>query len=408
MKSRLSLLLLPGFFVLAGKIWAESDAEALYLDALKYSYGLGVAVDEAKTLELYQQAAELGDARALAWKARKMFQGEWGFAKEPEKAKTIFLSQEEALQKMADSGLPDAKRSLAVAWAILFPSERGKQAFEILKAIAREKSALNWGSLAWAYAHGVGVEKNPTQAFAWYRKSAEGGNLNSLAEVGFCYENGLGVVRDEKEAARCYRSAAEKNLSWAQSRLGSLYEQGFGVPKDGVEAAKWYRQASVQGDGAASLRLGLCYEKGVGVEKNLSKALEAYLKAAKAGEFWAAENVGRCYANGLGTEKNLGEARKWFEYCRATYGTNSAIPLEWSLEDYALSRITEDVGETSRDRSMAIIEGLIEASYVHLVEGDADQFQGLMLMAERVHSNFGARTSHKSAVQRLPLGPFDE
>ena len=45
---------------------------------------------------------------------------------------------------------------------------------------------------------------------------------------------------------------------------------------------------------------------------------------------------------------------------------------------------------------------------MHLVEGDADQFQGLMLMAERVHSNFGARTSHKSAVQRLPLGPFDE
>lgn len=102
------------------------------------------------------------------------------------------------------------------------------------------------------------------------------------------------------------------------------------------------------------------------------------------------------------------EARKWFEYCRTTYGTNSAIPMEWTLEDYALSRITEDVGETSRDRSMAIIEGLIEASYVHLVEGDADQFQGLMLMAERVHSNFEARTTHKSAVKRLPLGPFDE
>jgi len=102
------------------------------------------------------------------------------------------------------------------------------------------------------------------------------------------------------------------------------------------------------------------------------------------------------------------EARKWFEYCRQSYGTNAIAQPDWDLDDYALSRITEDVGETSRDRTMAIVEGLIEASYTHLVEGDQEQFQGLMLMAERVHANFGARTTHQSAVKRLPLGPFPE
>lgn len=110
----------------------------------------------------------------------------------------------------------------------------------------------------------------------------------------------------------------------------------------------------------------------------------------------------------LYTHNRLRESRRWFEYVRSTYGTNSMIPPEWTLEDYALSRIGEDVNETSRDRIKAIVEGTIESSYVALVSGDADQAQGLMLFAEKVHSNFQERTTHKSAKVRLPLGPFAE
>lgn len=110
----------------------------------------------------------------------------------------------------------------------------------------------------------------------------------------------------------------------------------------------------------------------------------------------------------LYTHNRLRDSRRWFEYVRSTYGTNSMIPPEWTLEDYALSRIGEDVNETSRDRIKAIVEGTIESSYVALVSGDADQAQGLMLFAEKVHSNFQERTTHKSAKVRLPLGPFAE
>lgn len=110
----------------------------------------------------------------------------------------------------------------------------------------------------------------------------------------------------------------------------------------------------------------------------------------------------------LYTHNRLPDARRWFEFCRQTYGTNSNIPPDWTLDDYALSRIEEDVGETSRDRIKAIVEGTIEAAYGNLVAGDSDQAQGLMLFAEKVHSNFQARTTHKSAKVRLPLGPFPE
>ena len=110
----------------------------------------------------------------------------------------------------------------------------------------------------------------------------------------------------------------------------------------------------------------------------------------------------------LYTYNRLREARRWFEFCKQTYGPNANIKPEWTLEDYALSRIEEDAGETSRDRIKAIVEGSIESAYGNLVGGDAEQAQGLMLFAEKVHSNFQQRTTHKSAVVRLPLGPFAE
>ncbi len=110
----------------------------------------------------------------------------------------------------------------------------------------------------------------------------------------------------------------------------------------------------------------------------------------------------------LYTYNRLREARRWFEFCKQTYGPNSNIPPEWTLEDYALDRITEDARETSRDRIKAIVEGTIESAYSNLVSGDSDQAQGLMLFAEKVHSNFQQNTTHKSAKVRLPLGPFPD
>jgi len=112
----------------------------------------------------------------------------------------------------------------------------------------------------------------------------------------------------------------------------------------------------------------------------------------------------------LYTYNRMGEARKWFSYVQQTYGTNAYVNLGTNptLEEYALSRIGEDINETSRDRVKAIIEGTIESSYANLVGGEPDQFQGLMLFAEKIHANFQARTTHRSAKQRLPLGSFAE
>jgi len=178
-----------GSFLVLGNVFAvPPDIEAIYLEALQKTFGLGSEVDEPGSFALLQKAAGLGDPRALAWKARKTFKGEWGFSKDPEQAKNLFQSIEGDLQKMAEKNLSDAKRALAIAWGVLFPVEKGKEAFAILQEISNENSPLNWGTLAWAYENGIGVETNTSKAFLWYQKAGNGGNINALAEMVLCYE----------------------------------------------------------------------------------------------------------------------------------------------------------------------------------------------------------------------------
>ncbi len=105
----------------------------------------------------------------------------------------------------------------------------------------------------------------------------------------------------------------------------------------------------------------------------------------------------------LYTYNRQAEAKKWFAYVQKTYPQDPNVTQWANVEDYALSRLVEDVNETSRDRVRAVLEGTTETAYTALVEGDKDQFQGLMLFAEKVRSNYVDRTQNKSAQSRVQL-----
>ena len=61
------------------------------------------------------------------------------------------------------------------------------------------------------------------------------------------YRQGRGAAKDETEAAAWYRKAANGGDAVAQNNLGIMYRYGMGVTKDSVEAAKWFRRAADQG-----------------------------------------------------------------------------------------------------------------------------------------------------------------
>jgi TPR repeat protein len=342
-KPPLSLFLL-GFLQISS---ANPESEVLYLEARNLSTGLGGVLDTEKADTLYRQASALGDPRALAWNYRRMVRGERGFPKDIEEAKRGFRKIESSLERMAAKNLPDAKRSLAVSWGTIFPAEKGKAAFDILKSLSDEGRLDDLVSLARLYEEGIGVEKNPVEAFLLYRKSAEQGNAGAMGNLGDCYREGFGVAKDEKEAVGWYQKAAqlgndgarrqlafcyefgrgvEKDLTqafaiflqlaergdaWAQNRVGWCFANGIGVPKNPVKAVAWYEKAAQKGNAVAMGNLGFCFEKGQGVAKNEKEAVRWYKKAADLGNTWSMNQLGLCYEEGRGTDK---DPQKAFEF----------------------------------------------------------------------------------------------
>ena len=104
------------------------------------------------------------------------------------------------------------------------------------------------------------------------------------------------------------------------------------------------------------------------------------------------------------------EARKWFSYLVERYGLGpqSGIPEGSTMEEFALSKVTEDVNETSRDRVTAMLRGFLEQSFYNLAIGEDDNAIGLDRMATKIHENYRLRTTHPSATNRVQLAPLTE
>jgi hypothetical protein len=149
------------------------------------------------------------------------------------------------------------------------------------------------------------------------------------------------------------------------------------------------------------------------VVTNVSRAYEEAIAA----EPDNADHFGRAHRNFLKdavyflyANNREKEARQWFTYIRTKYGIGpqSGIPADATMEDFALSKVTEDVNETSRDRVMALLQGFITQSFYYLALDDDDQSVGLDRMALRIHANYRERTSLPGTVTRVALPEMSE
>ena len=288
------------------------DAGTLYLEARKLAMGEGCQIDMIRARELYRKAADLGDPRALAWKARCIFLGVRGFSKNEVEARKILQEIEPRLREMGLNKQGDALESLCRTLATMDPKTRGQEAFELAQKNAINGKASDWEALGWFFQGGIGVAKDEKEAVKWYRKAAEQGEATGQRLLGWCYANGTGVAKDEKEAVKWYRKAAEQGEATGQRLLGWCYANGAGVAKDDKESVNWYGKAAEKGDGWSQNKLGYCYACGIGVEKDYKKAFEWYRKAAEQGDRSATGNVGWCYETGNGVLKDEKEAVKWY------------------------------------------------------------------------------------------------
>mgnify|MGYP003370406865 FL=1 len=94
--------------------------------------------------------------------------------------------------------------------------------------------------------------------------------------LGLLYQEGDGVQQDPAEAFKWYKKSAELGNIHAQNNLGRMYFQGESVPQNSAEAFKWYKKAAENGNTQSQYNLGVMYRNGRGVEQSYEKAVEYY------------------------------------------------------------------------------------------------------------------------------------
>ncbi|HEX4341899.1 MAG TPA: hypothetical protein VH255_00820, partial [Verrucomicrobiae bacterium] len=108
------------------------------------------------------------------------------------------------------------------------------------------------------------------------------------------------------------------------------------------------------------------------------------------------------------------EATEWFNYLIKNYpndnlltGNPNSKPTQMTLDEYAVARVQEDVKDTSRDRTEAVIEGRLADSYKYLVMGDDDRATGNRLLAQKVWQSYQAQIP-AARMDAIGLRPFKD
>jgi TPR repeat protein len=239
---------------------------------------------------------------------------------------------------------------LLAGWAMQLPgqtTDAERKEFEAVKARADKGDAEAQLNVAFHYANGQGVARDPVKAAKYVRKAAEQGLASAQCRLGLLYSNGDGVKPDKAEAARWLHRAAAQGLAEAQFDLGICYAKGDGVGENAVEAVGWYRKAAAQGLPVAMCELGNCYLEGNGVPTDIPEGVKWTRKAAERGFAPAQNTLGLCYSKGRGVVKDYVEAYKWFNLAAAK-GGQLADDAKMNLAMAERSLTPEQIAEGQR------------------------------------------------------------
>ena len=78
--------------------------------------------------------------------------------------------------------------------------------------------------IAWLISSGTAVQRDETQATAWFLLAAEQGHANAFGPLGHRYLRGLGVEQNDRAAAYWFQMGASNGDTAAMSAVGGLYE----------------------------------------------------------------------------------------------------------------------------------------------------------------------------------------
>ena len=141
---------------------------------------------------------------------------------------------------------------------------------------------------------GKGVPQNALDATAKIKAAAEADYQPAFMTLGERYELGLGVPRrSDPNAYIWYLKAAEKGDVAAQAKVGDWLIRGKGIDKDEAAGNNWFQRAADRGNRDAQYGLGISLMRGRGIAKSDSLGFTWVKKAAEQGHVEAQKEVAK-------------------------------------------------------------------------------------------------------------------
>ena len=136
-----------------------------------------------------------------------------------------------------------------------------------------------------------GNQPNLPQAFAWFKKSAENGDVSGMLTTGVLYLNGQGVMQNRQEAFRWLLQAAEQGNDDAMVIIAKELQESDD-PDLKMNAFQLYMEASKSGNAEAINGVGFMLYQGVEghLPRDLEKSKICFETAANMGYVKAMKN----------------------------------------------------------------------------------------------------------------------
>lgn len=273
-----------------------------------YFYGRGMAINQAKALELYKKAAALDSVYGffnvgfLYWNGPEEIQ-------DPEQAlqylkKAVQMGYTYALSFIGDIYRTGPEELIDYAEAKRY-YQKGVDVNEI--------NAIK--GMALLYLLGQGVTQNNAMGAFYLKKAADKGNAWAMYHLGCLYYYGEGIPRNPKLALDYLQMAYDANYPDACSLLGLLYERGEGTAPNIELANKLYIRGHELGDDQSMWYLACNYLDGNGLPKDYKRAEKLFIQAIERGNEPARIDLARMIFHGLGTVQDPQKAYEIIKPC---------------------------------------------------------------------------------------------
>jgi hypothetical protein len=110
----------------------------------------------------------------------------------------------------------------------------------------------------------------------------------------------------------------------------------------------------------------------------------------------------------------VADSARWYKYLAQQYpdkplldGKPDSLPATLTFDQYAMTRVIEDVGETSPDRVKSAVQGMLANSYMSMAVDEDERALGFKLLAKQIRDAYMTKIPQER-IQPIGLPPLSD